>query len=69
MQERADKVNRLHRKVLETASVKLAAVATDVLGNSGRDMLNALVRGEEDAEALAELARGRFRAKLPELHL
>src|SRR5437764_14280504 len=68
VQERAQEVNRL-QKVLETANVKLAAVATDLLGKSGRDMLNAVVRGEDDLEALAELARGRLRAKLAELRL
>jgi transposase len=66
VQERADEVNRL-QKVLETANIKLAAVATDVLGKSGRNMLNALLDGQEDAEALAELAQGRLRAKLPAL--
>jgi len=68
VQERAQEVNRLH-KVLEGANVKLTAVATDVLGKSGRLMLAALLGGEQDAEALAELARGRLRAKLPELRL
>src|SRR5436305_5549020 len=66
VQERADEVNRL-QKVLETANVKLAAVATDVLGKSGRSMLDALLGGQNDPEALAELARGRLRAKLPDL--
>ena len=42
-------------------------MATDVLGKSGRNMLNALLAGQEDAEALAELAQGRLRAKLPAL--
>jgi transposase len=68
MQERAQEVNRL-QKVLETANLKLASVASDVLGKSGRDMLDALVGGERDPETLAELARGRLRAKLPELRL
>jgi transposase len=68
VQERAQEINRL-QKVLETANIKLAAVATDVLGKSGRDMLNCIIRGEQDAEALAELARGRLRAKLPDLRL
>ncbi len=68
VQERAQEVNRL-QKVLEGANIKLAAVATDVLGKSGRHMLEALLGGEQDAEALAELARGRLRAKLPELRL
>ncbi len=66
VQERAQEVNRL-QKVLETANLKLASVATDVLGKSGRDMLDALVAGQRDPEALAELARGRLRSKLPEL--
>src|SRR5436305_1943453 len=66
VQERADEVNRL-QKVLETANVKLAAVATDVLGKSGRSMLDALLGGQNDPEMLAELARGRLRAKLPDL--
>jgi transposase len=68
MQERAQEVNRL-QKVLETANLKLASVASDVMGKSGRDMLDALVGGEHDPEVLAELARGRLRAKLPQLRL
>ena len=63
VQERADEVNRL-QKVLETANVKLASVATDVLGKSGRSMLDAILGGQDDPELLAELARGRLRAKL-----
>ena len=66
IQERAQEINRL-QKVLEGANLKLAAVATDVLGKSGRDMLEAVVDGEQDAEVLAELARGKLRAKLPAL--
>ena len=58
VQERADEVNRLN-KVVETANVKLTAVATDVLGKSGPAMLDALVKGTTDPELLAELARGR----------
>jgi transposase len=53
VQERAQEVNRLH-KVLETANVKLTAVATDVLGKSGRAMLEALISGTTDAEILAD---------------
>jgi transposase len=60
--------NRIH-KVLEDANVKLGAVASDILGKSGRDMLWALIRGERDPEKLAELARGRLRGKIPELKL
>jgi transposase len=54
-------------KLLELGNIKLAAVATDVLGKSGRAMLHGLVAGDHDPEALAELARGRLRAKLPAL--
>jgi transposase len=66
--ERTQEINRL-QKLLEGANIKLAAVATDVLGKSGRDMLHALIGGEQDADILAELARGRLRAKLPDLRL
>jgi transposase len=66
VQERTSEVNRL-QKTLEGANLKLASVATDVLGVSGRDMLAALLAGEADPEVLAELARGRLRAKLPAL--
>jgi transposase len=66
LHERTQQVNRLH-KLLETANVKLGAVASDILGKSGRDMLDAIVAGEADPAVLAELARGRLRAKLPQL--
>jgi transposase len=68
VQERVQEVNRVH-KVLELANSKLAAVASRVLGKSGRAMLDALGDGEHDPAALAALARGRLRAKLPELRL
>lgn len=58
--------HRLH-KVLEDAGIKLATAATDILGASGRTMLNALVQGTTNADVLADLARGRLRAKLPAL--
>jgi hypothetical protein len=54
-------------KVLEDAGVKLSSVASDVLGVSGRAMLAALIGGSCDPAAMAELAKGRLRAKLPEL--
>jgi transposase len=66
IRERASEVNRLH-KVLEDAGVKLATVASDVMGVSGRRMLEALVAGTTDPEVLAELAKTRLRTKLPEL--
>jgi transposase len=55
------------QKTLADAGIKLDSVAADVLGVSGRVMLKALVAGERDPEVLAELAKGRLRAKLPEL--
>jgi transposase len=58
--------NRI-QKVLEDANVKLASVASDVLGVSGRAMIDALVAGQEDPEALADLARRRMRGKIPQL--
>jgi transposase len=58
--------NRLH-KLLEDANIKLGAVASDLLGKSGRKMLRALLAGQEDAETLAELALGRLRGKIPQL--
>jgi transposase len=60
--ERATLCNRV-QKVLEGANIKLASVATNVLGVSGRAMLDALVAGERDPEVLAELSRGRLRNK------
>jgi transposase len=54
-------------KVLEGANSKLASVATDILGKSGRDMVETLVAGTADATALAQLARGRLREKISQL--
>jgi transposase len=66
LEDRTRQVNRLH-KVLQEAGIKLASVASDVLGVSGRAMLQALVAGTTDPTALADLARGRLRAKRPAL--
>jgi transposase len=66
IQEHTRIANRLH-KVLQDSGIKLSSVATNVLGLSGRAMLNALMGGTTDAEQLAELARGRLRSKLPAL--
>jgi transposase len=63
VEERARVVNRV-QKVLEHANIKLASVATDVLGVSGRRMLEALVADKTDAATMAELAKGRLRNKL-----
>jgi transposase len=66
IQERTAEVNRL-QKVLEGANIKLAAVATDIMGRSGRAILAALVGGAGEATTLAQLARGRLREKMPQL--
>jgi transposase len=66
VQERTRVVNRIH-KVLEDANIKLSAVASDVLGVSGRAMLQALIAGETDAVHLADLAQRRLRRKRPAL--
>lgn len=62
--ERIREVNRL-QKLLETANIKLSSVASDVMGVSGRAMLDALISGSTDPEVLANLARGKLRKKLP----
>lgn len=66
VRDRAREVNRLC-KVLEDAGIKLTSVATDVLGVSGRAMVDALLAGTTDPTVLAELARGKLRKKLPAL--
>jgi transposase len=66
IQDRTRVANRLH-KALEDAGVKLASVASDILGVSGRAMLEALAQGTTDPVVLADLARGRLRGKLPAL--
>src|SRR4051812_6953199 len=66
IQERQREANRLH-KILEDTGIKLDCVASDILGASGRAMLDALVAGTTDPVVLAELAKGRLRAKLPAL--
>ena len=64
--ERSRVANRV-QQVLEDANIKLGTVATDILGASGRDMLQALIAGEQDPEKLADLARRQLRNKIPEL--
>ena len=54
-------------KLLEDAHLKLSSVISDIHGASGRDMLDALVAGQRDARALAQLARGRMRPKIGRL--
>jgi transposase len=66
IQQRGDECNRI-QKLLEGCNIKLASVATDVLGVSGREMLQAMVEGESDPARMAEMARGRMRQKIPQL--
>lgn len=66
VQERSAEVNRL-QKTLEGANVKLASVVSNVDGKSARQMLQGLIDGSTDTHALADLAIGRLRNKLPEL--
>lgn len=66
VQQRADQCNRI-QKLLEGANIKMASFVTDILGVSGREMLEALARGETDVEKLAEMSRGRMRKKIPQL--
>lgn len=64
--DKARVVNRIH-KILEDANIKLGAVATDVLGVTGREILRKLMDGQTDPGALAESARGRLKKKKPQL--
>lgn len=64
--ERGREVQRLE-KLLEDAGIKLSAVASDILGVSGRAMLEALIAGDRDPAALAELAKRRLRSRIPQL--
>jgi transposase len=64
--ERSREVKRLEKE-LEDAGIKLSSVATDILGVSGRLMLQALINGERDPMVLAELAKARMRRRIPDL--
>jgi len=66
VRQKVQVANRI-QKTLEDANIKLSSVASDVLGASGRDMLKAIIRGEDDPITLANLARQRLRKKLPQL--
>ena len=65
----AEKTREIQRveKLLEDANIKLSSVATRTLGVSGRAMIEALIAGEQDPEALAALARGRLKNKNDQL--
>jgi len=62
IEERSRTINRL-QKTLEDTNIKLASVATDLMGKSARDMLAALLAGEQNSTVLAQLARGKMRTK------
>ena len=66
LQDAARVANRL-QKVLEDANIKLASVASDVLGISGRLMLQALIEGRQTPDQMAEMAKRRLREKIPQL--
>ena len=66
IQQRADVLNRI-QKVLEGGNIKLSSVATDVVGVSGRAMLEAMIRGVEDPNVLAAMAKGRLKNKRADL--
>jgi transposase len=68
VENRSAERNRL-QKLLETANIKLASVASDVFGVSGMAMLKALVRGDATPAEMAQLAKKRLRQKLGELEL
>ena len=64
--ERGREIQRLE-KVLEDAGIKLSSVASDITGVSARAMLEALIAGNSDPTAMADLARRRLREKIPAL--
>lgn len=64
IQEKSRVANRV-QKTLEDANVKLASVASDALGQSGRAMIRALIDGDKTPEQMADLAKARLRAKIP----
>src|ERR1039458_4815429 len=66
MVERTREAQRLEKE-LEDAGIKISSVATDILGVSGRAMLTALIDGEDDAQVMADMVRGRMRSKIPAL--
>ncbi len=65
---RTSEIQRLQR-TLEDAGIKLDSVASDVMGASSREMIEALIDGERRGTVLAGLARGRLRAKIPDLSM
>jgi transposase len=68
VESQATERNRL-LKLLESANIKLASVATNVFGVSGRLMLRAMIAGKASAQEMADLAKGLLRKKIPQLEL
>jgi transposase len=66
VEERSRQVQRLE-KLMQDAGIKITSVASHLLGVSGRAMLDAMITGERNPKALAELAKGRLRSKIPQL--
>ncbi|QGP90761.1 IS110 family transposase ISAzo28 [Neomoorella glycerini] len=64
--EHSREVQRV-QKQLENSNIKLSSVATDIMGVSGREILKAMLNGNEDPKELAQMARGKLRKKIPEL--
>ena len=64
-----DRTRQIHRleKILQDAGIKLSSVATDIMGQSSRAMLEALIEGKADPAAMADLAKRRMRSKIPAL--
>jgi transposase len=67
-QQKTAVINRI-QKVLEDANIKLASVVTDILGVSGRAMLEQIIIGQIDPDKLSELAKRKLRGKIPELKI
>jgi transposase len=65
--EDVNRVSNRIQKVMEDANLKLASVASDAVGASGRAMLEAILAGENDPERLSQRARGKLRQRIPEL--
>jgi len=67
--EECNRIANRIQKVLEDANIKLSSVASDALGASGRQMIQAIIGGQQDSAVLAEMSKGLLRNKIPELKL
>lgn len=66
IEERAREINRI-QKVLQGANIKLSSVATDILGQFGQTMIEAMIQGQENPQVLSELAKGKLKRKKTDL--